>query len=833
MIDSDDSATQSGASRVPSDSPSSASSENAGGSSSGAGGIAPSGATGKASADLPGWVAPAEDMKSASEAVDVAASHASNTASKAPGNSAGRGAVSGSGKPPSAPSSAPSSAGSSADIPGETSSDIASAPGPSGSSGESENHPSVSPDEMSKAAPDEDVSGPSVPLGESASTALAGGDDADDDGENTVGYVGESTGESANESGTENAGDDADQDAPEDGLSSSFGAAPGEQSDLDRNAMRAARNKLRRRSAIFGLDEEEVRVLAAAEMMFSDVFELMAESDPFRRIEQSEAKARARVQYSDLMIPPRDIDELLEDSGRTVRLNSKAFVQLEKSLPELMTALRGSAKILDQVGRVYAEQHALHMELLRLAEERRQSIRLRRQAAPSYLVDFARMLESLGCRRNDLRSVDGKVVRAIRNALNLDDPDRDMGPDGSVVPGDEDEAEGLRLQSWLLEGDLSSPSEDASGEDVAEDFESLSRALARSVMDGDLAQAADYLHRLQVMDGLVEDSFGGPDFAGLAEADVQADAGEDGEAGAGAVEVPAGEAPAGAFGEDPARTPGEAPTVTPRHEPALAAAPLSEAPAPSPVPAIPALPRFDFTGIGLFVPPPGEGSAGYERASGAGRVSGTFSPQEAFGGVISLAASSPEVIPMWAREDRRSERPDGLLGLADWYRFEVPAGDYALAQLPRHLRHYPAVTDDHFPAHAEIGRYAEVLGFDRPVRHQVDQFAAGRGQYYHPSLAVMRAAVTDRLGNLDEDLARFWLFLLVGRHHMDRIDAMFPHGFFHGVWSPDPVAATARTGFFRLVRVIADGDFADRQREIGFPPVRGKDTPGVPGIVAR
>ena len=36
-----------------------------------------------------------------------------------------------------------------------------------------------------------------------------------------------------------------------------------------------------------------------------------------------------------------------------------------------------------------------------------------------------------------------------------------------------------------------------------------------------------------------------------------------------------------------------------------------------------------------------------------------------------------------------------------------------------------------------------------------------------------------------EDLARYWLFILLARHNQDGFDRIFHHGFFHGVHGPD------------------------------------------------
>ena len=59
--------------------------------------------------------------------------------------------------------------------------------------------------------------------------------------------------------------------------------------------------------------------------------------------------------------------------------------------------------------------------------------------------------------------------------------------------------------------------------------------------------------------------------------------------------------------------------------------------------------------------------------------------------------------------------------------------------------------------------------------------------------------------------------------YTERIDLLFPHGYFHGVIAPDPAAAETGTGFFRLVRVVDDGDLSAQMRTPRFAPFDARE----------
>jgi maltoporin len=75
-----------------------------------------------------------------------------------------------------------------------------------------------------------------------------------------------------------------------------------------------------------------------------------------------------------------------------------------------------------------------------------------------------------------------------------------------------------------------------------------------------------------------------------------------------------------------------------------------------------------------------------------------------------------------------------------------------------------------------------------------------------------------RYGKDNEDLVRFWAFLLLGRRFAKRIDVLFPDGYFHGVIAPDAGAEQSGVGYFSIVRVLNDRKLSSKIRTPRFPP---------------
>ena len=168
---------------------------------------------------------------------------------------------------------------------------------------------------------------------------------------------------------------------------------------------------------------------------------------------------------------------------------------------------------------------------------------------------------------------------------------------------------------------------------------------------------------------------------------------------------------------------------------------------------------------------------------------------------------------------------DGVLPDAAWTRYEVLYGDYALVQmkgassvLPR-LRDAANLADPSsglvsgmFPPFASMARFGEMVGVsDRELKSLAAWDAPGAGSgHMQPSVMdggrgdpvqayeVMKRAVAMHLSSVlgaDEagriapvtldHMARFWLFLTVGRMRAEQLELMWPGGFFHGVEGHD------------------------------------------------
>jgi hypothetical protein len=202
----------------------------------------------------------------------------------------------------------------------------------------------------------------------------------------------------------------------------------------------------------------------------------------------------------------------------------------------------------------------------------------------------------------------------------------------------------------------------------------------------------------------------------------------------------------------------------------------------------------------------------YPRVDGFGRIAG----RDGFGGIVSMASGVADVIPMWARKDRPSST-SGVLGLNDWYRFEVPAGNYALVHMPRRSPEFLPVSDKMFPPYIDIERYGEEAGFSVPDMRSLKLASSGRGGI-DVAIRAIRSGVIMRYGKDDEDLVRFWAFLVLGRVFMNRIDVLFPDGYFHGVVAPDAGSDHAGVGYFSIVRVLNDRKLSNKIRTPRFPP---------------
>lgn len=612
-------------------------------------------------------------------------------------------------------------------------------------------------------------------------------------------------------------------------------------SRFNKNETRSRRSKLKEISSVIALDDAEISSLASAGMMMPDPYCLLLEPNPFHRLLTTENIARNRVQLTNLMVPPVNVDELLEDDPKPVRIGSKEYMRGEKSMSELMIAVRSSSKVLSAFRVAYSEQYALHEELLRLVQERQVISKMRRSLAPGYLIDFARMLESLGCKRNHLRLVNSRIVILIRDALKLNSEES--------YEGFQNEAG--RLQRWLDEDEALSFDDNIElddSEDVDE-FDRLSRIAAKALMDGDLTRAKSAFSDLEAYDELIEEGFGAESIddgdTALDEALVlDNDASSVNEPSITEIEKTAEIPPVvslppegsdiilGKSGNNDSKS------ALPELPVGFSNLPEGASYSLSADPELPSVSStFSVSGsqktatviteskrneqAEVLVTEPvmltnwgerADPNVNYYRGDGYGRVAGS----DGFGGIVSMASGVSDVIPMWLRENRPSSM-SGVLGLNDWYKIEVPAGNYALVHMPRRLPEFLPVSDKMFPPYRDIERYGEEAGFSVYDMRGLNLADSGRGGI-DEAIRALRAGVVMRYGKDDEDLVRFWAFLVLGRNFMEKIDVLFPDGYFHGVIAPDAGAEQSGVGYLSIVRVLNDRKLSNKIRTSRFPP---------------
>lgn len=198
----------------------------------------------------------------------------------------------------------------------------------------------------------------------------------------------------------------------------------------------------------------------------------------------------------------------------------------------------------------------------------------------------------------------------------------------------------------------------------------------------------------------------------------------------------------------------------------------------------------------------------HARAAGHGKVEG----DGPYAGIIFAASYDPRVIPMWARQDQGGTDNVGL-GWRDWYKLEVPSGPYALVQSAVDVPDNRNV----FPPFGSLRLFGVNAEFSRADMQDLEDAAAGKGSM-KTALKAVRHGVRDHTRAEDEDLVRFWLFLLIGRHFMDRIDDLFPHGYFHGVEVSDPGAVRAKAGSLSIIRIANDGNLSKCMRQLTSGP---------------
>ncbi|PZU15219.1 MAG: hypothetical protein DI591_10850 [Citromicrobium sp.] len=235
------------------------------------------------------------------------------------------------------------------------------------------------------------------------------------------------------------------------------------------------------------------------------------------------------------------------------------------------------------------------------------------------------------------------------------------------------------------------------------------------------------------------------------------------------------------------------------------------------------------------------------RSGGFAEIEG-LENEDRFGGVFSQferGEASPLAASGMARMEEREgfqlrkvKVVNGILPDAAWMRYEVPYGDYVLVQmkgassvLPRlqnaaHLAYLSAgLVSGMFPPFASMERFGEMVGASEmelrslaawdapgtggePMRPSI--LDGGRGDPAQAYEVMMRAVAihlssvlgADEAGRIAsvtiDHMARFWLFLTVGRMRPSQLELMWPGGFFHGVEGHD--VGVGNNGYMRLLR---------------------------------
>jgi hypothetical protein len=192
---------------------------------------------------------------------------------------------------------------------------------------------------------------------------------------------------------------------------------------------------------------------------------------------------------------------------------------------------------------------------------------------------------------------------------------------------------------------------------------------------------------------------------------------------------------------------------------------------------------------------------------------GRLPTDDPYGGILVCGAA----VGVLKIQDRFEtyEHFSGYLDEKNWNRFEVPRSAYALVE-NRTAFDFPALPQL-YPPLAELRLIGVTLDYSRSKLQELVAAEAGEA----PSEIIIDTVQKCFLKHNrchDEDLIRFWLFLLVGRKYPERVDALFPPGYFHGVRGPDIEESVQSPTHFQIVRVAADQDFGHMMRHPDFGP---------------
>lgn len=215
----------------------------------------------------------------------------------------------------------------------------------------------------------------------------------------------------------------------------------------------------------------------------------------------------------------------------------------------------------------------------------------------------------------------------------------------------------------------------------------------------------------------------------------------------------------------------------------------------------------------------------YGHAQGHGRIA-PMTEREAFAGVVPIGTCPPGyedidrlAVSMQLRDNPDLESlivmPDGSIDDHAWLRFSVPAGPFKLCQmLGQEERLPPYHSSVSLPPYIELAAYGRMLklgdyeiedlakwgtGGKQPAHlreHNLTQKCGNPDLAYavirraverHYSLGVMLNRLPELASGQTDLMARYWLFLLVGRMRLGQVIGLWGEGFFDDVPGHDPL----------------------------------------------
>lgn len=192
---------------------------------------------------------------------------------------------------------------------------------------------------------------------------------------------------------------------------------------------------------------------------------------------------------------------------------------------------------------------------------------------------------------------------------------------------------------------------------------------------------------------------------------------------------------------------------------------------------------------------------------------GLLDTDDPYGGF--LRRKTPETSISMQDRDDFYDTPCDPFGSKQWYRFEAPRSTYAMVHVGSRFD-FPDLPQL-YPPLAKLKLLGVTLDYSFEKLRELDEAEAGDADG-GILVETVRAAFLKRNNCHEEDLIRFWLFLLVGRKYPDRVDALFPPGYFHGVRGPDVWGSQYTPTHFQIVRVAADRDYRHMMRHPDFGP---------------